>query len=438
MRTDIKVSCIIPIFNSGDYLLEALQSLRMQTLTEIEILCVNDASNDNSLEILETLKCQDKRIKVINNSENMGAAISRNIGMDIAQGEYLIFLDSDDYFFKDMLELAYENAKQYEADVVIFGYEQVQVECEKKNCIANKVNVVNNFQVLKRGERGGEYIRTIGHGAWNKLICKKVIDRFGIKFQNIETNNDLYFSMAVSLAADKVVICDKVLMRYYMGRKGSVTQFRRKKKQCRVMAFEHLLEFLEREKVEDIIEKELYNYMIYMFECDFDDEYNSLECKEGIESQIFQSKIFNEKIRDAYNKGQLYRHAQIFAEKMLRKESLKECKFYEYYMPQVKELVIKSKMANEKIAVWGCGVIGKKIVYGMDINGLKADYLIDMDYRKQNLRYGKYVICTYESVKDNVKTILVTSHKHYKEIKEIAKGKVVINLYNDEINENKG
>ena len=97
-----KVSVIIPIYNAAEFLGECLDSVLAQTLTDIEVICVNDGSPDNSLEILREYEKKDSRIKIID-QKNQGAGAARNHGMSVARGEYLSFLDSDDFFDRDML-----------------------------------------------------------------------------------------------------------------------------------------------------------------------------------------------------------------------------------------------------------------------------------------------------------------------------------------------
>ena len=93
----VKVSVILPVYNASDYLHQCMDSIVGQTLKDIEIICVDDGSTDNSLDILKEYEQKDKRVKVIQ-QKNAGAGAARNNGLSIATGEYLSFLDSDDFF----------------------------------------------------------------------------------------------------------------------------------------------------------------------------------------------------------------------------------------------------------------------------------------------------------------------------------------------------
>ena len=113
-----KVSVIIPVYNVEKYLERCLDSVINQTLKDIEIICINDCSPDNSLEILKKYAKKDSRIQIVDLKENKGAAIARNEGLKIAQGEYIGFVDPDDYVELDFYEKLYNRAVETSADIV--------------------------------------------------------------------------------------------------------------------------------------------------------------------------------------------------------------------------------------------------------------------------------------------------------------------------------
>lgn len=113
-----KVSVIIPVYNTEKYLRKCLDSVCNQTLYDIEIICINDCSLDSSFELLKEFAQQDDRIKLIDFNENKGAAAARNAGLDAAQGEFVGFVDSDDFVDADFYEKLYTKAKETDADAV--------------------------------------------------------------------------------------------------------------------------------------------------------------------------------------------------------------------------------------------------------------------------------------------------------------------------------
>lgn len=115
-----KVSVIIPIYNTGKYLPECVESVRNQTLKEIEIILVDDESPDNAPQLCDQYAEQDERIKVVH-KKNGGLGYARNSGLDVATGEFVSFIDSDDFIAPDMMQTLYDVAKRYDADEVRSG-----------------------------------------------------------------------------------------------------------------------------------------------------------------------------------------------------------------------------------------------------------------------------------------------------------------------------
>ena len=139
-----KLSVIIPVYNVEKYLRECLDSLVCQTLKEFEIICVNDASTDNSLEILERYARNDARFIIIS-QENQGPGVARNNAIDIAKGEYIVFVDPDDWIETNALEKIYNHFKKTNADVVQFNYK----ECSKKLELNRKTLIEKLYHWLK-------------------------------------------------------------------------------------------------------------------------------------------------------------------------------------------------------------------------------------------------------------------------------------------------
>lgn len=121
----IKVSIIVPIYNAGKYLQPALESVQSQTFTDFECICVNDGSRDNSADVVSEFIQNDSRFILIN-QENGGVARARNTGLDAARGEYITFLDQDDLIAPDALEIYFDMATEYNADIVRARYKKVQ------------------------------------------------------------------------------------------------------------------------------------------------------------------------------------------------------------------------------------------------------------------------------------------------------------------------
>ena len=117
-----KVSVIMPIYNAEKYLSEAIESVLNQTYTDFELLLINDKSTDNSKEICKKYNKKDSRIVLLeNNSESHGPGPTRNIGLDYATGEYIYFMDADDWIDISLLQYAVNRMRETNADIVQFG-----------------------------------------------------------------------------------------------------------------------------------------------------------------------------------------------------------------------------------------------------------------------------------------------------------------------------
>lgn len=119
-KNDVKVSIVVPVYNSEQYLEECIDSLINQTLKEIEIICVDDGSPDNCGKILDNYSKKDNRMQIIH-QKNSGPSSARNKGMDLAKGEYIMFVDSDDILHSKTCEICYSKAKETDADILFYN-----------------------------------------------------------------------------------------------------------------------------------------------------------------------------------------------------------------------------------------------------------------------------------------------------------------------------
>ena len=212
---NIKVSVIVPVYNVGKYLPECLNSLINQTLKEIEIICINDGSTDNSLEILNGYAQKDNRIKVIN-QENQGVSVARNVGIDLANGEYLMFLDGDDYLRCDACEIAYNSIKKDNSDICMFGY-TVQVDDEFID--GRELKVLREYADKKEQLNLYSFYSSI-----DKIYKTTFLKDLNIKFiENLQTAEDLVFSSCVYFQKPMYSIIPESLYFYRFNRIGSLT-----------------------------------------------------------------------------------------------------------------------------------------------------------------------------------------------------------------------
>ncbi|MGG0177992.1 glycosyltransferase family 2 protein [Gottfriedia acidiceleris] len=171
-----KISIIVPVYKVEPYLHKCINSLLDQTFADFELILVNDGSPDKSGEICDHYASKDNRIKVFH-KENGGQASARNMGLDIAKGDYIGFVDSDDYVENDMFESLIENALKFEADVV---------ECGIKIVNGNKVEQIQNNNQVEIGDNIFALKGLLNNGyrnsVCNKLYKKEIFD--DLRFPN--------------------------------------------------------------------------------------------------------------------------------------------------------------------------------------------------------------------------------------------------------------
>ena len=176
MNAAPKVSVIIPVYNTERYLRQCLDSVVNQTLRDIEIICVDDGSTDGSLEILREYQAKDERIKILS-QEKSNAGNARNLGLSIAEGEYLSFLDSDDFFELTMLEHMFACAKSGNVDIVVCEmkvyYEDTGDAVSVSWHIKKEYLPAKTFFSFKDIKRNS-FLCIISY-AWDKLIRRKLV-----------------------------------------------------------------------------------------------------------------------------------------------------------------------------------------------------------------------------------------------------------------------
>lgn len=142
------ISVIIPTYNVEKYIEECIDSLRKQTWENFEIICVDDGSTDKTVEILQNYEKEDKRIKVLPMEHCGLAGVMRNKGIQIARGEYCLFLDGDDFFEPEMLEHSLKKAREDDADICMFDARNYYEETKKFK--ENKVNLKKEYIQIGR------------------------------------------------------------------------------------------------------------------------------------------------------------------------------------------------------------------------------------------------------------------------------------------------
>ena len=261
---NIKVSVILPVYNVEKYLKQCLDTIVGQTLKEIEILCVDDGSTDDSVQILKEYEQKDHRIKVLS-QKNAGAGAARNLGLRHASGKYLSFLDSDDFFEPDMLETAYEQAERYQAEMVVFRSNQYLTEKDEYKATpwTLRMQELPPYAPFGRRQMTDNIFKVFVGWAWDKLFLKSFVDEKNLTFQEQRTSNDLLFVFSAVALAKKIAVTDKILAHQRRDAKDSLSKTREKSWDCFYKALTALRERMKQEGIFEEVEKDFINYALH-------------------------------------------------------------------------------------------------------------------------------------------------------------------------------
>lgn len=214
------VSIVIPVYNSAPYLRQCLDSVIYQSYENLDVVCVNDGSTDSSLSILEEYATKDKRIRIFSKeNEGKGAASARNLGLGKAKGEFIQFLDSDDFFVNDMIEVLVRKALTADADVVIC---RGQLFDNETGCVVGALPHPDLVFAPKKESffwrDCSEYICEIADFyAWNKLFRRRLLIENDLWFTPIPISDDQDISMIAPIVARRVAVVDRAFINYRTG-----------------------------------------------------------------------------------------------------------------------------------------------------------------------------------------------------------------------------
>ena len=320
-----KVSVIVPVYNVEEYLPQCLDGLINQTLQDIEIICVNDGSTDNSLEILQSYAKRDDRILVIN-QENKGPGIARNVALDIAHGDYIMFCDPDDWYELNACEVAWKQITNNNNDMVIFNYNRF---IEKQGKLYTKMDTISPYIQLadtpsiKFSDLDINFLQ-VAH-VWFYIYNRKFLNDNKVRFGELYFCEDVLFAIKATFYA-KDISATTVPLYNYRQRASATNQSSKihlwhDSVASRASAFEFLKTLAyPREAIPQVlyivrtlcywfnvfsarvnyrIQKSFYNEMQQLFR-EINSHYHILE----IEDALFDRKIFKKIINKGFYKYQ--------------------------------------------------------------------------------------------------------------------------------------
>lgn len=308
-----KVSIVIPVYNVEKYIRECLDSIIHQTYTNLEVILVDDESKDLSGHICDEYALQDSRIKVVH-KKNGGAASARNAGLDLVTGEYINFIDSDDYIDNHYIELLVNNLEKHNADISICSFYDLYTNTIIQHNVENKE--FTNIQYIKN------YLTDWTSGIlWNKLFKKELFDN--VRFIEGRRIDDEFFTYKGVLNSKKIIQFNTPLI-YYRQRMSSVMQ---------------------NDKNKELILRDRMDYMIFRYK-----DVTSLypEVKQSYYSNLLDSfihikrEIKTKTLNKQFNNYLIF----IFSEYKYSKVSFKELMIFIFNIIFTKKVIYKQKSSD--------------------------------------------------------------------------------------------
>ena len=332
MRTQVvKVSVIMPVYNAKYYLPESIGDIAAQTFDDFELICVDDGSTDGSGKILDDFARRDTRMRVIH-QENRGGGAARNAGLKEAAGKWLLFLDADDRFDKEMLERVIDKAEIEACDVLVFGadtFDNVTGETKGAPWLIQRDSVQD-------GENPFSAVNTT---VWNKLFRQEFVLQHHLEFTERKAAYSTTFVALALLYAHKITITHQILLHYRTNNPNSNIQ---NEDGDPTAVFEAMLEMRRRLEKDDVFDK----YQVYFKEL----------C-----TQIFLGRLFLLKTRDGFL--QLY--------KLLHSHGISEMGLYDYNktMTEIADKTAEEFLFDHRMMMQKYGLL-RQDSYLLDYDGL--------------------------------------------------------------------
>ena len=236
MFENVKVSIIIPVYNTQKYIKKCLDSVINQTYRNIEIICINDGSTDDSINILKEYKENEPRIILID-KKNEGVSTARNVGLDIATGSYIMFVDSDDYVEPQFVEKPLKKITETNTDICVFGHYEEKKENTIKDIQKNILltNLSEKYEYSIKDLKGFQYF------VWDKIWDASFIKNYNIKFFSSKSAEDIAFNLGCCFKKPNYSFLPECLYHYTTDRNNSAVQDRLKLLSTDLEAYSYLL-----------------------------------------------------------------------------------------------------------------------------------------------------------------------------------------------------
>lgn len=414
------VSIVLPVYNKEKYLEKTLNEIRSQTYENIEIICVDDCSTDKSCDILSKYASEDQRIIIFNNEKNLGAAESRNLGLEHCKGEYVIFLDADDEYDLEMIEDAHEKIFEYQADVAVLPFVRIS-----KYMLIDICNYISFCQekseviVPKLYEQN--LISKCDVVAWNKLYRASYLINNKLQFQSLASSNDVYFGVMSACLAEKIVLVKKkrCYIKHFLGIEGQISN--KRDPMNAYTAWKKICDELKKIDMWDLYREMILNNFFQNIKSEMiknKDDYKNQTTFEHFQRFVLTDFNIIEDYSDISNC-----QTRLLLEKFLHLSyedfivRISFVKMLDKYCTS--KMIVKMKELEQKgtIIVWGAGVRADEFIRYMRQKGINISIVVDRDNSKHKEgNEHDFTICAWNEVKDKAGCVCVLRTKYFKEI----------------------
>jgi len=371
ISTEPIVSVIIPVYNSEPFLRQCLDSIINQTLRDIEIICVNDGSTDNSLKILEEYRDKDARIRVYTKpNEGKGAASARNLGLENANGKYLMFLDSDDFFELDMLESLAARAEETDSEVVICGAKKFDNLTQKvsSSYISIKLELAPQTPSFSYKDCKRDIFQISDVIAWNKLFKKDLICKYNLRFEPINISDEQFVSCVSLVLAKRIAIVNKEFVNYRYNTNSSQCDTRTKHPEAAYMAIWSIIDSFKKYGVFEDIKQSYYNIILPGMRTYYDtmEDYSAFAFLHNkLKNEVFVALGIAELPQEYFANKYLYQWCRDVLKSEPGELAFNAIRVYNKDMTsaplrfKISDALIRKINPGSRIVIYGAGIIGK-------------------------------------------------------------------------------
>ena len=368
---------------------------------------------------------------VLQNERNCGAADTRNFGLQLAEGEYVICLDCDDVLQKDYLKLLYEACLEHDADVAMGYIENFTQEIGKYQKSAFRSlhkNRIDTYPILERPAQFADLFQLLTNGPCDKMVRRKNIMENHIQFPDLPCTEDLTYSYKCILSANRVVFVENAQYFNRLAIESSITGQWKGKSLFLWVAMDRVWEFMLMHRTEIKLSRSFFWKVIKDSYC----KCNNYE--ENIRNKaitIFKEYYVKWKMEDYYTEQGISVLEKRLIDCLLQSdiENSYIDILCELSSEEIKKHIQQVHESGGKIAIWGAGKNGQRFIKSIQKYGLFVDRIIDNDISKQGKLLGSTKICSYEQIESELSCIWVTSDGLYENIKEqVSERTLIINI----------